>query len=327
MSVASYGTWGRRFAVVCGAWLATVAPATLAAPAAPGPSAAPAAAPAPPGPLPSLLRVEFPREFGHHIGDVLVYRALLAWPPDWALDRDGLPAATRDDPPVELVGHAVEAAGDTCGDCRWLVLRWQVFKGVRAPEDLALPATPVRLRRDAQLVTLQLPGTVVALSPLVPWQARRNWLDTVRPGWVAAPFDVDARLAEMAAALALALAAALAWAWASGRWLPRRGSRPFAQAWRAVRARRRSGPLDAADEQDLQHWHQAFNATLGQAVFLDGLDAFFAARPVFAALQAQARHVFESSREAFFLAPPPHRHGRIAAQDLERLLRRFADVE
>ncbi|MBK1714889.1 hypothetical protein [Rubrivivax gelatinosus] len=268
---------------------APVAPVARAVPAA-------SAAGSGDGQRPRLLRIEPPRDTARHIGDRLRYRALLVWPEGWVLEPEGLPAAESEHA-FELRSHRIEASS-ACADCRWLSLDWQLFKGPRASEDLLLPATPLPLRRGSERVTLELPAAVLAVSPLVPWDSRRNWLDSVRPGWRVLPFDSGARFAEAGAALAVALAALLAWAWGSGRLVLARERRPFAQAWRTLRQRPRAAPADA---EDLKLWHRAFDASAGEAVFLENLDRFFAARPALAPLAAAARAVFEASRRRFFL--------------------------
>lgn len=283
----------------------------------------PAAAVAQDDARPRLLQVQPPRDSGHHLGDRLEYRALIAWPAAWEIDRDGLSAPGGPERPIELRGHRVDAGPRGCGECRWLTLHWQVFKGPRSAEDLRLPATPLRLRRGDELVTLELPAAVVAVSPLVPWDSRRDWLGSVRPGWVARPFDAGARAAEAGVALALAAAALLVRAWATGRLAFGRPERPFAAAWRALRRRRPAA--QPADAEDLRHWHRAFDATAGATVFADDLDAFFASRPALAPLATASRRVFEASRRRFFLgepdAPGPTR------AELAELLQRLARAE
>lgn len=302
--------------------------ASAAAPEASSTPAAPASAAAS-GPLPRLLRVEPPRDSAHHIGDQVVYRALLAWPPGWDLERDGLRAPTRENPPVELLGHRLARAAAECSDCRWLSVDWQVFKAVQLTSDLVLPAATLRLRKGAQTVELRLPASPLAVSPLVPWERRANWVQSMRPGWQVALFDVRARLIEAGAWLTAALLALAGWAWSSGRWLPRRAGRPFAQAWRSSRARRLRAPQGQsaqADAQDLRCWHRAFDASAGQALFAQDLDAFFAAHPEFAPLADPVRALFAASQRAFFLAPDSGASG-VARQDLIALLQRLAEHE
>lgn len=260
-----------------------------------------AAAPAQDAVRPRLLQAQPPRDSGHHLGDLVETRALLAWPPAWEIDRDGLAAPAGPERPVELRSHRIEPGPRGCADCRWLTLRWQIFKGPRATEDLRLPALPLRLRRGDEVATVELPAAVVAVSPLVPWDSRRDWLDSVRPGWVARPFDSAARVAEAGGALALAAAALLLHAWATGRLAFGRPARPFAAAWRALR-RRPAGTGHPADAEDLRHWHRAFDASAGATVFADDLDDFFAARPALAPLAPASQRVFEASRRRFFLA-------------------------
>ncbi|HSI58491.1 MAG TPA: hypothetical protein VLA16_13110 [Ideonella sp.] len=279
--------------------------------------------------MPRLLRVEPPRDSARHVGDRVVYRALIAWPPGWEIDHDGLPAPTREDGPVELRSHRVEPAEQACPGCRWLVLEWQVFKAVHTTADVPLPATPLRLRKGTRIATLLLPASTLAVSPLVPWERRPDWVASARPGWQPQAFDVRGRLVELGAWLCAALLALVGWAWSSGRWLPRRGVRPFAQAWRSVRARPRAGAgeLRQADADDLRCWHRAFDATAGEAVFAENLDVFFARHPALAPLAGEVRAVFAASQRAFYLDPKAEPATRLALQDLVSLLQRLAERE
>ncbi|MEF7613438.1 hypothetical protein V4F39_05895 [Aquincola sp. MAHUQ-54] len=281
--------------------------------------------------LPRIVRVEPPRDAAHHIGDVVEYRALLRWPAGWEIDRDGLPVAARDGHALELRGHRVEpAAAPGCTDCRWLALRWQVFKAVRITEDVPLPATAVRLRHGTRIETLTLPAARIALSPLVPWERRADWLDSARPGWQASPYDTAAHWRQAALLLGAAAVALGGWAWTSGRWLPRPARRPFAQAWRAVRARHRGRSTAPVDADDLRDWHRAFDATAGRVVMAADLPGFFAEHPALAPLAEESRAMFAASQRRFFLeAGEAAGAGAslVQAGDLVGLLGRLAAAE
>lgn len=274
---------------------------------------------------PRLLRVEPPRDTGRHLGDLLPYRALLHWPAGWDIDRDGLPARDQEGRPMSLHGHRVlpAAASEACDPCRWLVLDWQVFKAVRMTEDVPLPAAELRLRQGSQVVTLTLPAARVAVSPLVPWERRRDWLDSVRPGWQASPYDVAAVVRQGVVLATLAALCFAAWAWTSGRWLPRARSRPFAQAWGALRARHRRDAAAPAQAEDLRLWHRAFDATAGRAVLAEDLPAFFDQHPAFAPLAPECTAMFAASQRFFFLQAPTI----LLVSDLSDLLRRLAACE
>lgn len=291
------------------------------------------------GPLPRLLAFQPPRDNARLLGDSVTYRALIAWPAGWEIDRDGLPSASREDRAVELRAHRVLPAPGACADgaCRWLELDWQIFKGVRMVEDVPLPATPVRLRQGSRIAIVELPAARVAVAPQVPWERRRDWLDSMRPGWQARPYDTARPWGDAAAWLGVAAVSLLGWGWSSGRLLAPRARRPFAVAWRQVRARARARARDRSSPaglapsrgevgtEDLRDWHGAFDQTAGETVFAADLARFFAAQPHFAPLAAPVGEMFEASRQLLYLAPG--RAPAVSRQELAQLLQRLAELE
>ena len=275
--------------------------------------------------VPLLLHVEPPRDSARHIGDVVTYRALIAWPSGWEIDRDGIPTPLADTAPIELRGHAVRPAPDQCPNCRWLDLQWQLFKTVRMTEDLALPAPEIRFRRETGIATLALPPTVIAVSPLVPWEQRKGWADSIRSGRGPITFDASRPWWQAGIAALLTLLAVAGWGWASGRWFVARDGRPFAKAWRAI-ARRGADHGEGADQDDLRQWHRAFDAAAGRTVVADRLDDFFARNPRYAPLAPEIRTVFAVSRRHFFTGTDTV-EAALPRATLITVLRRLADLE
>jgi len=276
-----------------------------------------------PSGAPRLIRVIPPRDNGYMLGDVVSYRALVSWPEGWTIDRDGLPPEVRHDAPIELRDESSVAAPEECGDCRWLDLRWQVFQAVHLTQDVSLPATPVRFRRGTEFSTINLPAAVLAVSPQIPWERRKEWLDSIRPSVTPLPINTRPFWIEGYAALGLGALALFGWGWTSGRWFAGSRERPFATAWRQVRSRRGT---EASDADDLRQWHRAFDATAGETVFGERLDQFFTRYPQFAPLAEDVRSVFETSRRTFFTDTGSS--GPALRRDtLVRVLRRLADAE
>lgn len=271
---------------------------------------------------PALRGVDVPQPFGHVVGDVVRMNLVIDWPAGWEFDRDGLPPTDREDRVIELRRHHVEPAGEICAGCRRIALDWQIFKSVRAADEILTPAFSVRLRSGTQVASLPVAPQALSVAPLTAWEAKRNWLETMRPGYRPVAFDVGGRVLMAVAWLAAALLALALWAWASGHWPAGGPARPFALALREVRRRRRASHGDTL-AQDLRSLHAAFNRCAGEAVFADDLARFFEQRPALAPMADEARRIFAASREQFFGDRAPH----LAADDITALLRRLARAE
>lgn len=284
---------------------------------------APAPAADAPGPLVNvrLVAVDWPRNFGYRIGDTVPVRATIAVAPGWAPDRDGLPEPGQGDRQFEL--RALDSAVADCAHCIAYTLEWQLMKSVRTPQTLRLPPTALRFRRGGEVAEVMLPAFELSSAPLLHWQAKKDWIDSVHPGYRATGFDLRAPLVRAGlwalAALAL-LGAAL---WASGR-LGARRSRPFARAWREVHALGRRDD-DAARALALRALHRACNETAGRSVFALTLPDFLRETPELADLADDLQAAFAASRALFYGLPAPAGQGGVA--DLRRLLRALRDRE
>ncbi|WP_085316140.1 hypothetical protein [Derxia lacustris] len=270
-----------------------------------------------------LLQVDWPRGFGHTVGDLIELRARLRLAPGWALDRDGLPPLQPDDRLLALRAADWQADPADCADCHRLLLRWQLFKSVRSPQSLSLPAVTLRLRKGQQIAAIDLPAHAIDVVPLAAWQTRRDWGATIRPGFVATPFDVASALWPALAWALAALVCAGGWLFASGR--RRFGERPFADAWRAVAALARK-PDPALLPAAFAHWHRAFDRSAGRALSSGQLAGWFASHPEFADLQTEVAAVFAASDACFFARDPAPAAG-IDTGRLRDLLARLRDRE
>lgn len=271
---------------------------------------------------PQLVGMELPRTYGYYVGDTIAVSALVMLPRGWEADRDGMPAIGSGNRVFELRKVMTAPAPAICAECRRFTLQWQLFKSVRGPQSLSIPGQELRFRAGAQTAQLKIPPLEISTAPLLAWQSKKDWGDSIQPGFVAAPHDVASPLQAAFAWLLLALCASLAWAWLTGRLFVTR-RRPFAQAWRATSRLLKSHNQQDALQKALRHMHLAFNQAAGQAVFLDSLAVFFAGQPWARVLEQDIRQLFVASRHHFYGLPGPVP----SLREVERLLLRLRDRE
>lgn len=271
---------------------------------------------------PQLVGMELPRTYGYYVGDTMDISALVMLPKGWAADQDGMPTIGSGNRVFELRKIVSAPAPAICAECRRYTLQWQLFKSVRGPQTLSIPAHELRFRAGGQTAQLKIPAVEISTAPLLAWQSKKDWVDSVQPGFIAAPHEVARPLQAAFAWLLLALCASLAWAWLTGRLFVTR-RRPFAYAWRATSRLLKSHDQQDALQQALRHMHLAFNQAAGQAVFLDSLAVFFAGQPWARVLEQDIRQLFVASRHHFYGLPGPVP----SLREVEQLLLRLRDGE
>lgn len=267
-----------------------------------------------------LHDIAWPRSFGYRIGDTLPIRVTLEIDDGWVPDRDGLPEVGQGDRQFELRRLDVADARQRCARCRTYTLEWQLMKSVRAPQTLQRAPTTLRFRKDNQVQAVTVPAFAINAAPLLNWQARKDWINSVHPGYRAQNFDVNAPLLRAAGWTLTAAALLLAGLWAAGR-LGGQRARPFARAWREVRALRRAhGGQSNGDALALafRALHRGCNETVGRTVFAVGLPDFLRDAPEFGDLADELAAAFAASRSMFYGLPPSARFARI--DDLYALL-------
>ncbi|WP_439537003.1 hypothetical protein [Methyloversatilis sp.] len=274
-----------------------------------------------------LHDIAWPRSFGYRIGDTLPIQITLEIDDGWIPDRDGLPEVGQGDRQFELRRLDVADASERCARCRTYTLEWQLMKSVRAPQTLQRAPTTLRFRKDNQVQAVMVPAFAINAAPLLNWQARKDWINSVHPGYCAQDFDVSAPLVRAAGWTLTAVALLLAGLWAAGR-LGGQGARPFARAWREVRALRRAhgGQADGdALVLAFRALHRGCNETVGRTVFAVGLPDFLRDAPEFGDLADELAAAFAASRSVFYGLPPSARFARI--DDLYTLLGALRDRE
>jgi mxaA protein len=241
-------------------------------------------------PAPSAAIVEQPRPFGHAVGDILTQRVLLQRA-GRAFEPAALPTPSRVGAWFERRAARVERATD---GARWLVVDYQLVNAPQGLRTVALPAWQLPARDAGPALVVD--AWLLSVTPLTPRRAfGEGGLEDLRPDR-AAPMPDTARWRDQAVACgAAALVTALAWS----AWLHRRNrrdavARPFARAWRELRA------LEGDEPAAWQALHRAFDATAGRVLHVAALPVLFERAPHLAAMRPQIERFYAESQALFF---------------------------
>lgn len=259
----------------------------------------------------TLKQIEWPRSFGYRIGDTVPVQLTLDVAPGWAPDRDGLPEPGQGDRQFELRRLAVVDAPERCAGCRRYTLEWQLMKSVRAPQTLRLSPITLRFRKDNAVAEIKVPAFDISTAPLLHWASKKDIVSSVHPGYRATEFDTRAPLLRALGWGVATVGLLLAGLWVAGR-LGTQRARPFARAWRSVRALRGRKDADAL-QQAFRALHRACNDSAGETVFAGTLPDFLAAHPAFADQAASLNAAFAASRACFYGLPPDAHYGEPSA--------------
>ncbi|WP_228720008.1 nonribosomal peptide synthetase MxaA [Methylococcus geothermalis] len=255
-----------------------------------------------------------PRAFGYVIGDLIRHEVRVETDAGQGIEAASLPKEGWINRWLML--RRVEVRGE--GKRRILTLEYQTFYAPLEVKNLTIPGFELRLAGSGQ--RLAVPDWTFTTAPIrEPSVLRAEGLPPVRPDAVPAPLPVSGPAAASAGFGLAALGALVWWAYLSA-WLPfgMRG-RYFAEACRELRGLRGQGDGQEALRIGFSCLHQAFNRTLGEPLFIEGLDEFFRAHPAYDPLRNEIRDFFQTSYEVFFGegAPVP-RFGLMRVEALAR---------
>ncbi len=248
----------------------------------------------------SDLRIDEPRAFGHFIGDPLDRSIAITVPAGYTLAPESLPKPQREGAWLEL--QSVRSRWDVTARGRRVRvdLHYQLINSPGSLLQTVLPGMTLHFIDGAASFDRVIDEFPIVVSPLARGSVDAM-LTSMRPS--RAPLVIDAGrwkwlLAAAAATAALFMAAA------SGRRLSglihARAPGPFDRAHRTLRTLGAAAPGVERHRAALRAVHRAFDETAGIPVFAEGLDAFFDARPAFAAARAPVRAFYAASRLEFF---------------------------
>lgn len=252
------------------------------------------------------VELQAPRPFGYVIGDVIPLQALIDMDAPYRLNLAALPKPGPVNRWLWLRRVSTEQTQQGQTLRYRLRLDYQTFYAPLAVKALTIPALSVALDGPGEPTSAQIPAWSFSTAPLRGLAAaEENGPVAPRPEIEPQPLDTWPRWLGLGACLGLALAALAYWAYSAG-WLAlgQRG-RYFAEAIRALRRLEAAGlPPEQQTAAAYTTVHQAFNQTLGFALFSESLPAFFAAHPRYAPLQTEIEAFFSTSYAAFFGEDP-----------------------
>ncbi|QIB35763.1 nonribosomal peptide synthetase MxaA [Ancylobacter pratisalsi] len=268
-----------------------------------------------------------PRPFGYVIGDTITLSADVALDPSLKIDPASLPQPRPVDYWLDLKAVRLTDRGTREGARRYrLDLVYQTFYAPLEPKRLVIPALALAAVSDDRRVELAIPPWSFVMSPLREIAGGSGEAMTPRPDIM--PRPIATRRALMLSFIGLALAAlgAALIGWQRGWWpFHRRRDRPFLRAARSVRAAVGLSPPDY--DTALLALHRAFDATAGERVFAEDLDAFLAAHPGFEPARHDIARLFTASRDVFFAAEAGAAQQELPAERLAELAARLRAIE
>lgn len=263
------------------------------------------------------------RDFGYLLGDSIDHALSIELDQGQTLDTSSLPQPGPVNDWLIIRGSrwTVSQAGSRA---TWLIhVDYQVFKGVREPEQVPMP--PLSLRLVGQPPReIRTPAWSFTLVPLIPPGIADEQIEPREP---APPSPAATSAPARRLRYWLTGAGAVLGLIGLRRWLRKRRPRPFAAAARQLRSAL-AGPPDAATLQaGLRALHRAFDQTFGETLFAGQIQRFCRHHPSFAPLQDRLAAFFTLSQLLFF---EPGRSSAVdpATRDwLNDLARRCAAAE
>lgn len=246
------------------------------------------------------LAVSFdaPRPFGYVIGDVITHQAVVEVDAPYQLDAASLPKPGPVNRWLWLRGIETTQTEQGQRHRYQINLHYQTFYAPMAVKNLTIPGFEVGLGGGLKA---QIPAWAFSAAPIRGLAAaEENGVVALRPEAEPQAIATWTHWLRLAGFSLLALAALAHLAYSLG-WLSlgQRG-RHFAEAISNLRR------LESQPANPDQGWlaftavHQAFNLTLGQALFTEGLPDFFAGNPRYQSERPEIEAFFRASYDLFF---------------------------
>jgi len=254
------------------------------------------------------VELQAPRPFGYVIGDVIPLQADIDTDAAYRLEPNTLPKPGPINRWLWLKSINAEQTQQGQRMHYRLRLEYQTFYAPLAVKNLTIPAMALPLEGTGEPLTAQIPAWSFSTAPLRGLAAaEENGQVAPRPEIEPKPLPTWPHWLVFSAWLGLALSALAYLAYSLGWLTLGQQGRYFAEAIRTLR-RLESEDLPAEQQREAAYTtvHQAFNQTLGFALFSEGLPDFFAGHSRYAPLKSEIEAFFTASYSAFFGEEPAH---------------------
>lgn len=244
------------------------------------------------------IELESPRNYGYSLGDKITQMAHIKTPLFYKLESGFLPAPGPVNEWLRL--DSIESIQNKPGKDYSLAITYQVFKSVRATEELTIPPLPIRFMHRGTPEIETLPPWTFSYHPLIP----KNKADRdIEPEPETPPRLIDATqhrraLTYLLGALSLVLFY-IVWFYGKIPFLERY-SGTFGKACRELKKLKKLPQSNSVTLQALQCFHHALNEMAGETLFAGQLPDFFQRHPKFLPLQERTEALFAISQQLFF---------------------------
>jgi mxaA protein len=274
------------------------------------------------------------RSVGYTVGDVLTRHLIITIKKPYQLIPESLPIVGYQKRyrgqvlgiDLSEIKHTAKDDGDKV--IHDLTVSYQVFTNKTVVKHGALPTEYLHIinvnSKGKDVVKLRIPSFEFVISPISVFGQVKIEDDI---SGFRGPLLLDNSLEKKRLKTLLTIGAlsllGLLYMLGKHAWLPRMGG-PFAKSYRLIRKQENT-------PQDLQNavasMHSALNTTAGNSLFSGNLDAFFAKKPAFKAIETEFEQFFGLSRQVFFEPNASHQVGNDPIQWLAQFCRRCRDCE
>lgn len=249
----------------------------------------------------ATITLSAPRDFAYVIGSTIEHTLKVHPQSGQTLDSTGIPSpgAIND----WLIIRSVDLASTpTDAEDNYVVrISYQIFKGVRRPEQAVIP--PVKLHLSGQKPQeLESPAWSFTLVPVIPPDESDDVL-TVREPQAHPAISSASELRKLYVWLSAVVGVTLLFG--LRQVLRQRRNQPFASACRQLKSTLTTQPEQEALCEGVRIIHRALDQTFGETLFKSHLDQFCRKHPSFATIEDQLKVFFSLSQQLFF--DPSHK--------------------